>query len=156
MTFRFETFGNLSAPFNLMSVFESFPWKAIRLASLSADVVNDLEPIKTACILYETAKKVERGSAVHLSYSATYGIRPFEFIHSNMAEADVNNGLMALVSGRKNTLITHDSELYRFENHSFDAIVVVHETELEPAAADVTALRDSKLKTGGQIFHVRD
>ncbi len=119
-------------------------------------MVNDLEPIKTACILYETAKKVERGSAIHLSYSSTYGLRPFEFIHSNMAEVDVNNGLMAFVSGRKRTLITHDSELYRFENHLFDAIVVILETELEPADADVTALRDLKLKPGGQIFHVRD
>ncbi len=155
MTFRFEVYGEQSSPFSMISIFQDFPYHAIRLASMSAQMVNNLEPPSTACILYESARKVEHGSAIHLTYPWSYGLREFDFLHSNVPEADVNRVLMSFVSGRKKTIIATDSELHRFADGSFDAIVVVLDSQIEPATASVTATRQQKLKAEGGIYHVR-
>ncbi len=155
MTFRFEVYGEQSCPFSMISIFQDFPYHAIRLASMAAQMVNNLDPQSTACILYESARKVEHGSAIHLTYPWSYGLREFDFLHANVPEADVNRVLVSFVSGRKRTVITTDSELHRFADGSFNAIVVVLDAQIEPATSNVTATRQLKLKAEGGVYHVR-
>ncbi len=84
---------------------------------------------------------------------SSIGLRSFEHLHAFLPELEINEVLMAVVSGRVSTVLTLDSELARFADQTFDVIIIAHITH-GATSLQVDTVRNNKLKHGGRILHI--